>query len=107
MDNVVESAKDMLGFPVLLGRVGTRQSKMNGVMSIEGEGDVHKLFAIVCLNRLKGTLKLSANISMKRDKGVVNIGFPSKRKGPTKVREIIDNDKVILKTRWTLNRRCP
>lgn len=81
---------------------------MNDVMPMESEGDiVHKLFAIVDLNRLKGALKLSANISVKIDNGVMNIIFPSKRKGPTKVREIIDNDKVILKTRWTLNRRCP
>lgn len=69
---------------------------------IEIKGEVvHKFFAIVCLNRLKGMLELSVNINVKRDNGFTDIIFSSKRKGPTKMREIIENDEVILKARWT------
>lgn len=57
---------------------------------------VHKFFAIVGLDRVDKQLKLRENKSTKRNKCVANIELLVEGKSPTKMRKIIDNNKIIM-----------
>lgn len=57
------------------------------------------LFAIVSLETHDWNLKLRAHKSMKGDQSRKNIRFVTQQECPGIVRIIIQNDKIILKTR--------
>ena len=71
------------------------------------DGGVKKFGAIVSLHGHNGKVKLGASIGNKINYGVGRVGFPSKREGPHIVRVVINDNKIIFKTRITKNRRCP
>jgi hypothetical protein len=54
-----------------------------------------------------GKVELGASIRDKINENVGGVGFAFERKRPHKVREIINNDKVIFKARITENWRGP
>jgi hypothetical protein len=68
---------------------------------------VDKLGAIIGLERNHGKVKLSTCIGDEVNEDISGIGFAPKRKSPHKMGEVVNDDKIIFKTRITRNRRCP
>ena len=64
-------------------------------------GEVVKFFSVVGLKCKYGPPKLCGNISIECNEGGRNIGFPTKRKCPHKVRVIIQYNKIVKITRIT------
>ena len=68
---------------------------------------VIELTAIVALDGLDRSAKLRAHIGKKVREGGKSIGFRTKRKCPSIVGAIIDNNEIIFVTRHTSDRGCP
>ena len=81
---------------------------MNAVRGKEG-GDhgVEKLGAIVGLHCYEWTGELCADVGDKINKGGGGVGFVAKRERPHIMREVVHNNKIVLKTKVAQNRRCP
>ena len=58
-------------------------------------GEVIKFLSVVGLEVSNGAVKVGGNIGVKGMKRGGDVGFAAQRKGPSKVRKIIQNDKVI------------
>ena len=68
---------------------------------------VVKFFVVVGLKADHWVLKLREDESVKSDKRGENIGFVAQWKRPSKVREIIQQHKVVFVTRIAYYRRGP
>jgi hypothetical protein len=66
-----------------------------------------KFSAIVALDSFHGGVKLRTHISEKIRDGGESIGFNTKRKGPSIMRIIVNNNEIIFVTGHTNNWRCP
>jgi hypothetical protein len=74
--NIIDSADGTLGFAVLSGRVGTRETKANAVVSkIRGNGGVDELSPVVSLHGNKRARKLCADIGNESNNSVGSVGF--------------------------------
>ena len=71
------------------------------------DGGINKLGAIVGLHGNDREVELCAFKGNEVDERVGRVRFPMKRKRPHVMGEVINNNKVVLKTRITKNRRCP
>ena len=102
--NVVDGAKGVLCFTVLLRGVGARHAEdcTLGEEECAGRG-VIELAAIVALDGLNRGAKLCAHISKKVRKSGKSVGLKVKRKGPNIVTTIIKNNEIIFVTRHTSN----
>jgi hypothetical protein len=106
--NIIDSADGTLGFAILGGHVGLRETEMNAMLSkVRGNGGVDELSPVVSLHGNKRARKLGANIGNKGNKIVGGVRFSAKWKSPHKVGEIIDNNEVIFKTRISQYGRGP
>jgi hypothetical protein len=68
---------------------------------------VEKLGAIICLERVNGGAKLCARVCKEIYESARHTRLGTKWERPIIVREVIDNNKVISKTRITYNWRGP
>jgi hypothetical protein len=59
------------------------------------DGDVVEFLPVVSLKSMYWTTKLCRHIGIKCEESSGNVGFPTKRKSPHKVRVVIKNNKVI------------
>ena len=64
-------------------------------------GEIVEFFSVVGLKHEYGLPELCGDISIKCNESGGNIGFPTKRKCPHKVRVIIQYNKIIKITRIT------
>jgi hypothetical protein len=106
--DIINSAKSAFGFTILLGGVRTRHAK-DGAMGEEeraGRG-VIKLTAVVALDSLHGSAKLSTHVGKKVRNSGKSVGFKVKQKCPSIMKKIINNYKIIFVTGHTSNGRCP
>ena len=71
------------------------------------DGEIVEFFPVVGLKCEYGSPELCGDISIECNEGGGNIGFPTKRKCPHKVRVIIQYDKIIKITGITRYWRCP
>ena len=71
------------------------------------DGGINKLGAIVGLHGNDREVELCACKGNEVAERVGRVRFPTKRKHPHVVREVVNNNKIVLKTRITKNRRCP
>jgi hypothetical protein len=99
---VIDGTNGALKLTVLLGGIWTRETECRPVL---GEkffySGVKKLSSTIHLKRTYGGVEVGANISVKICKCTGHTRFLTQRKGPIKVRIIIENHKVISKTRIT------
>ena len=59
------------------------------------DDNVVEFLPVASLKSMYRTAKLCRHIGIKREESRGNVGFPTKRKSPHKVRVIIKNNKVI------------
>ena len=106
--SIINGANSALDLAILLRHVGTRKTKQ-GATRVEKcvNRGVDKLGAIVRLERANSGAELSTSIGEKIHKGDGCIRFVAQRKRPIIMREVIDDHKIISKTRITNNWRCP
>ena len=71
------------------------------------DGEIVEFFPVVGLKREYGSPELCGDISIECNESGGNIGFPTKRKCPHKVRVITQYNKIIKITRITRYWRCP
>ena len=99
---VVDGAENALGFAILLGGVRTCETQYGAMGVKEGlVGGVVELTSVIGLESLNGARKFSANIGIKPSKEMMHFRFLLDRKSPSKMRKIIENNKIVLKTRQT------
>ena len=92
----------MLSTAILLGGVGTRETKHGAVSGKEmADGVIVEFFSVVGLKCEYGSPELCGDIGIECNESSSNIGFPTKRKCPHKVRVIIQYNKIIKITRIT------
>ena len=72
-----------------------------------GDGRVEKLGSVIGLEGDNRERKLGVGIGDEVEDSNGGVGFAAKRKGPHKMRVIIDNDEVVFETRITKNGRSP
>ena len=58
-------------------------------------GEVIKFFSVIGLKMSNGAVKVGGNIGVKSMKGGSDVGFAAQRKGPSEMRKVIQNHKVI------------
>jgi hypothetical protein len=106
--DIVEGANGAFGLSVLSGGVGAREAEPNAMCGEEG-GDrgVNKFSAIVGLHSNKRPRELSVNMGDKSNECGGGVRLLAQRKSPHKVREIINDHKIVFKTGIAQNRRCP
>ena len=103
--NVVERAKCSFGLAVLRGSVWAGHAEVYTVACKElDEGRVDELGTIIGLEGYDGKVELCACVCNKIDENITCVGFPVKGKRPHKMREVINNDKVIFETKISSNR---
>jgi hypothetical protein len=68
---------------------------------------VIELFTIICLESMYRTTKLGGHVCVKGGKGGGDVRIFAKRKCPNEVRIVIQNNKIIKKTRITSNQGGP
>jgi hypothetical protein len=68
---------------------------------------VEELGTVICLERANSDTILRVRISEKGFESAGSTRLVAKWKRPIKVRVVVDNDKVISKTRGAYNWRCP
>ena len=106
--NVVNGAKSAFGFAILLGSVRARHAKDGTMGEEEHVGRrVIKLTTVVALDGLHGSAKLCTHVGKKDRNSGKGVGFKAKRKCPSIVGAIIDNNEIIFVTRHTSDRGCP
>jgi hypothetical protein len=71
------------------------------------EGIVYELSAVIGLDGFYGEAELCGDIVAKISDVGCNLIFANKRKSPTIVGKIIEQNEVIPRTRNTCNRGCP
>ena len=59
------------------------------------DGEVIEFLPVVGLKSKSGTTKLCRHIGVKGEESGGNVRFPMKRKGPHKVRVVIENNKIV------------
>ena len=70
-------------------------------------GGVIKFPSVVTLHTFDGGGKLSADISKEVGKGGKSVRFKTKRKGPQKMRTVIENNQIVFVARHADDGRCP
>ena len=70
------------------------------------DGEIVEFFPVVGLKCEYGSPELCGDISIECNESSGNIGFPTKRKCPHKVRVIIQYNKIVKTTRITGYWRC-
>ena len=68
---------------------------------------VDKLCAIVSLEALGHTTKLSLGVGNKADKMTIDFRFLTQQKGPAIMTKIFNHDQIVFITRSTKDRRGP
>ena len=102
--DVVKSADSTLSLAVLRGSVRAGHTEVYAVTCEElDEGGVNELSTVIGLEEHDREVELCACISYKVNKNITGVGFTMKGESPHKMREIIDNDKVIFQSRITRN----
>ena len=80
----------MFSFAVLRRSVGTRKTEKNAVVKKEGMiFNIIKFTTIITLYEANREKEVHVDVSLKIEKGKVNIGFVTERKGPDRVCKII------------------
>ena len=59
------------------------------------DGEVIEFLPVVGLYSIDGTTELYRHIGEKGEEGGGNVRFPTKRKGPHKMRVVIENNKIV------------
>jgi hypothetical protein len=102
--NIIDCVKSTLGFTILLRGVWAGHEE-NGTVGEEERASrgVVKLTAIVALDGFDRGAKLHAHMSKKVRNGGESIGYKKKRKCPSIMRIIINNNEIIFVTRHADN----
>jgi hypothetical protein len=107
-DAIIDSSKNPFSAAALLRSVRARETQTNAMGGEKRTRSVIiKLTPIVGLETQDGTTELSANKRMKRRKRWKHIRLATQRKSPRIMRVIIQYNKIVLKSRNTLNRGRP
>lgn len=105
---IVDSANHPFCFAILLRSVWATEAKGDAMNSEEGTRSVIiKFAAVVSLHRLEWELKFGADMSVKVFKHRKNIRFSAQLESPQNMREIIKDNKIILKPRSARSIRRP
>ena len=59
------------------------------------DGEVIEFLPVVSLESMDGTTELCRHIRVKGEESGGNVRFPTKRKGPHKVRVVMENNKIV------------
>jgi len=106
-NNIIRGTNDTLSLAVLWRSVRARHAQVHTTREEESTRDgVVKLSAIVTLDGLDSEAELSGNPSEEVNKSRKRLRLVTQRKSPRVMREIIENHKIVLKTRNAENWGC-
>lgn len=107
-NNIIDSSKATLSFPILRRGIWARKTKNNPMRREKStQCGIVKFFSVVTLNALYRKMKLIQDISIEITNDVWHLRSSPYRESPCIMCIVIKKHKVIFEPSKTFNRRCP